>query len=261
MNNEKLVEYYDGLFVTPFHYMVFRDGLCGLRDTDGTMLLPTEYDKIIACQIGLNAEYDRVHRYYLRYDEDYRLFIAADLHEYRADWSTYGQNYVYVCQFKGRYGIIDKDFSLIVPFDFEDIEPLFLDYYSNDSFCCAVKKNGKWGLFSRGRLSIPCIFDGLSSRYYDQSYYTVKQGNKEGIVDKDGNTIVPFEYDWVRKEKCGFVVELNRKQGLFSFNGHPAIPCLFDKIHPISENRVWVEQNKTKSKWIKKDEWTPYDNG
>ena len=260
MNKEKLVEYYDGLFATPFHYMVFRDGLCGLRDTDGTILLPTEYDKIIACQIGLNAEYDRVHRYYLRYDEDYRLFIAADLHEYLSDWSTYGQNYVYVCQFKGRYGIIDKDFSLLVPFEFEDIEPLFIDSYSDESFRCAVKKNGKWGLFSSGKLSIPCKFDGLTSNNYDESYYTVKQGIKTGIVDKDGNTIVPFEYDLVRKEKCGFVVELNRKQGLFSLDGHPAIPCLYDRISVISKNSLYVELNNTKSKWIKKGEWVPYDN-
>ncbi|PNK60460.1 WG repeat-containing protein [Psychrobacter sp. FDAARGOS_221] len=121
------------------------------------------------------------------------------------------------------YGIIDQDNHAIVSFEYQGITRInpnlfyiqksdgfdFVDSNGNlattkkfdkivwsslfDEFF-AVKKDGKWGFINRDfETVIPFEYDKVVEFYDDLA--AVKKNNKFGFIDKDGQTVIPFDYD------------------------------------------------------------------
>ena len=155
---------------------------------------------------------------------------------------------------KNRYGVINGRLEVVVPFEYDEI--VFLS--QSPKYVAMVRKDNKWGVFDceEGALKIPVSYDSISiygsyykakigdanylfddkyekrpdafksfkivSKIYD-SYFFVKVRDREGfgVLDEDGNLILPVKYDNIYCVENGFLT-LTKDNGESVFS-------LFDK--------------------------------
>ena len=60
-------------------------------------------------------------------------------------------------------------------------------------------ENGKYGINKGGKLFIPAQYDYISA--YTDGFFIVEQGGKWGTIDKNGQMIIPLEYDALQYDK------------------------------------------------------------
>lgn len=83
------------------------------------------------------------------------------------------------------------------------------------------------------------IFDGTFTLLK-----TTDAGNKYGMIDTLGNTIIPFIYDKIHP--CGndlATVELNKKVGIADRTGNLVLPIEYDLIHPFVNGVLLVRKD------------------
>jgi hypothetical protein len=87
--------------------------------------------------------------------------------------------------------------------------------------------------------------------------YTHKEGRarvrlngKYGVIDLDGNEVVPLRYDWVDDYQEGRAkVQRNRKWGVIDLDGNELLPCWYDGISRLSYGFIilyWVSSHDFK---------------
>jgi len=105
-----------------------------------------------------------------------------------------------------------------------------------------VKKNGKVGIRGLNNEEIFPIskFDDiLYHQMEEHSYCEVKIGLKVGAIDKQGNEVIPCEYDDINIHQIkegGFAnIEKNGKKGVYDIRQKSLlIPCVYDDIQSFS---------------------------
>lgn len=108
----------------------------------------------------------------------------------KQDFATASQN--------GLYGTIDKSGKVLVPFKYES--PL---YFNEDGFA-GCKRDGKYGIVHRnGDETAKCIH--VESAYMSSGLMCVKQGEKYGFIDYNGNLIIPYNYKHSKSFEHGYV--------------------------------------------------------
>jgi hypothetical protein len=86
-----------------------------------------------------------------------------------------------------KHGYIDINENIIVPFEYDDIDPFNHELAS-------VKKNKKFGFVNRsGKLVIPIQFDN-NSDFQNSGLALVKKNHKFGFIDSSGREIIPLNY-------------------------------------------------------------------
>lgn len=86
----------------------------------------------------------------------------------------------------------------------------------------------------------------LSINYFN-GFAPCKSGNKMGVVDKQGNIVIPPKYDWVEKFEDGLAgVRLDGKWGFVNTKNKVIIPFIYDSVLFFREGFVPVSQAK---KW------------
>jgi hypothetical protein len=95
----------------------------------------------------------------------------------------------------------------------------------------AVISNEEWGLglidITGAELVTP-TYDDLE---WVNGIIVVTNDRKRGVIDRNGNILIPIQYDEIRYMGTGNIhVELNRKQGRYDTSGRMLIPCEFDTI-------------------------------
>ena len=156
----------------------------------------------------------------------------------------------------GKYGCIDNKGNIIIPFIYD-----YIDYFFDG--VAAVEKDGKVGYINRqGEIISPCIFrrcDHCCCEYRfkrgraivylnnQQGYLntkgelTIARNGKWGCVDKDGNTIISFQYDGVGEWSNGLLpVKLNGKWGCINKSEEIIIPYQYDEMGYYSEGYIPV---------------------
>jgi hypothetical protein len=71
--------------------------------------------------------------------------------------------------------------------------------------------------------------------------------NQYGFIDKNGNQVIPLEYDYARGfSECGLaVVSKNGLVGAIDTNGNEVIPFIYQSISDFSADGVaWVVEGK-----------------
>jgi hypothetical protein len=135
---------------------------------------------------------------------------------------------------ESKYGLIDYNSDIIIPFEFEDI-------FSTSLQSIFVKKNGKWGLMDNNRNQLlSCEFefivDAWDNEKENKNYIVVKNG-KFGKVSIGGKEIFPFIYDaittWVEYGPKGHYVLIGEKMGLIDYNGNINVPIEFESVESI----------------------------
>ena len=100
----------------------------------------------------------------------------------------------YIVKKNSKYGVIDKDLNIIIPFEYDDI-------YGFSEGLASVIKNGKLGFIDKAnRLIIPYEYDcpDLSfsgAPYFSEGLVAIKKDGKWGYINKSNKVVIPFIYD------------------------------------------------------------------
>lgn len=123
----------------------------------------------------------------------------------------------------------------------EVIPPIWDDVWYEGTYY-KVKKNGKVGIRGLHNEEILPIDKYNDIWYYqmlEHYYCEVKIGSKYGVIDKQGNEVIPCEYDGVSVQQIkgrGFAdVRKNEKKGVYDIRQKALIiPCIYDDIQSFS---------------------------
>ena len=154
-----------------------------------------------------------------------------------------------------KVGFIDVQGNIAIPFQFEYSEPKFhvssycyhrdhrkrsqteydsFWYYGffSDGYACMIK-NGKYGFIDRnGKTVIPYEYSWASRFHHGTAVVEKKygKGEKYGLIDKNNTLILPIEYDLIQyyPDAEAYEVVKNGKIGLYSGEGKCLIPCQYD---------------------------------
>lgn len=205
-------------------FIISRNKKQGVIDCHGNILIPCIYDDIdfsynddAPIYVCINGKYgfyshDGVEIIPCIYDDAFHFNM-----DYKVSFVKYG----------GKYGLIDINGNTITSFIYDSCDGFV---YFNDGLSI-VEKNGKFGFINAdGKEIIPCIYaeaEDFMNGYacvregktwnlintageiihtdIQKGSYAVyegvlclKKGNKFGVVDLDGNEIIPFIYDEMR---------------------------------------------------------------
>jgi hypothetical protein len=119
------------------------------------------------------------------------------------------------------------------------------DDFKQGCFCyqVIVKIGNKWGVVEQdGDLIIPVIYDAIE--VYDNHYITTKWG-KQGVCFSDGELAVSPRYDAVKPGPDYIVLTKNSKKGALADSGkHLLFPFKYEDIMPCSFNCIGIKQNR-----------------
>jgi WG containing repeat len=150
----------------------------------------------------------------------------------------YDGPYAFV-KMKGKWGIINQQGKVIVPFEFSKISNL--DVGQDQLY--AVVKDKRYGLLSlqSGKLIADCVYekefmfnDGIIPRQGNLS--VVYKNKKAGLVNEKGIEIVPCIYDGGKRPfaeldfDAYFLVRQKNLVGVIDTSGTQVVPCLYEKI-------------------------------
>lgn len=89
-------------------------------------------------------------------------------------------------------------------------------YFSNSSFAY-IKKGQHYGVVSNyGDHIIPCEYGGIQDSY---DHFIVYKDGFSGVLDKEGQIVVPLNYSKVSWYKLGFKAELEDQVHIYNTNG------------------------------------------
>lgn len=284
----------------------FDDGLIGAKrndyygyiDTTGKVRIPFKYDEIGRFYEGIC--YVRKGRKYAFYKASGKaltklwyedLSYAAAQH----DEPYYGVDREYaffeglaMVRRNGKFGYIDQNGK-------EVIRPQYDFAYPFSEGLAKVEKNGKYGFIdSKGRLAVDFQFKDFEIQikeidptqpskptfrngYYDatgffnKGYAVVSKGNKMGIIDQEGNVVVPIKYDFVNQpaENGLVLVRNNWKYGYVNLEGKEVIPPFYEEamsfshgLAAVNKRGVWAfidANNETQIPWELEHVLAPFE--
>jgi hypothetical protein len=147
------------------------------------------------------------------------------------DWAMDFSEGLAAVRIEGKSGFIDKNGEEALPFIYDNVN-------SFSGGLAAVSMDGKWGYIDiTGDFVIPLMYDGAQPFFNGLAVVHVTfnpaHGTKCGIIDKDGNTVVPVEYDWIWFNAMGGFYQTSKdsKQGLLDISGNVILECIYDIIN------------------------------
>lgn len=297
-NTSTGIKIYEGIFFAK------NNDKYGIVDAKGNEILPCTYDEF---KVYDGASLVIKDKKIGTFGDDGKIVIPCE-YDYMDRWGN-AQN-IYYWKKDGKYGA-EIDGQIVVPCQYDKVS-----YLTENCFAC---QNGEfWCLVSGGKEmtlaiydEIDDLYDGLARVKKNGMYtYVTKEGKelsgsferadffrderanvtidgKDGLIDTEGNMIVPCQYFNLRDIATGiyscsrtdesgapqtvidgngkvivpesssrfscidlcsaFVEEADGKQGLRNKDGELIIPCEYDKI---SNNWGWIELTKGGNKGI-----------
>lgn len=94
----------------------------------------------------------------------------------------------------GKPMVINEQGAVIVPPKYERIHII----HQLDEPTFIVSKNGKAGVFTKGKELFPPLYNYMDVHSYE-GFYTVYQNNKCGLINNEGRMVIPVIYDKISK--------------------------------------------------------------
>lgn len=186
--------------------------IVGIVDKNGNVILPNIFYK----SYNNNNQNDLI----LYTDNNYGIFNIKNLR-----WSVpliYDEissinNSLYSTKKNGKYGIIDNNNKIIVPFQWSNINTIsnLENYIIVSETVNNNKLKGIYSLIER-KLTTPCKYSYLT-KIDRQSYFTAYDGSKYNIIDINGNPKFSKWYEDLTipsKGKMNYIVKLDNKYGI-----------------------------------------------
>jgi hypothetical protein len=165
-------------------FKVRRDDLYGYIDSSGAEIIPVKY------QVAADPNGGVILVYYGgssgAYDIRGKLIVPfGDMRpgEFRNGFSS--------VQKDGHYALVNNDGKLLTSFKYD--APIIMNVYGKDTLGC-VKVDKKYGLItSRGSEYTFIYYDVCP--YTQQGLIVARCNGKSGVMNKHGDTVLPFRYD------------------------------------------------------------------
>lgn len=259
-------------------YIVVKEDIhYGLVNLKGEKIIPNEYDEIDRFyhdnnhfEIGPNSDVFAVLK-----DEKWKYVLANN--DYRNnnqyDWiSCQFENNNYIVKQDEKFGVINRLGRIIVPIIYPEI-------HTNCGYYVLYSQKHKGLCDSNGKLMLPLsyanieiisnksaiveketscllfIFDNANASIeYDEirrfygTFCKVTQNGKCGIINDEGEIIIPLIYDYIGYcSKNTIEVVKNHKFGIIDLSGHTVIPVKYDTIE---KKEIRVETDDGAKNWI-----------
>jgi len=275
---------YDGIFNDGGNLIIVeKNGKKGVINSEGKQIVPLEYDGVEVAhgkndcgglievhKINKNADstHGEKRKYYGLYNSDGSVLIQCDKNDYESIniQSNKGYGYeglaevhvfekleidsIYDMVFQKQANGIDNEIDYVlksikytrltksgVLLENGTLNTSYDDYRIYGKGLITVRKNNKEGLLNKkGEIIIPVIYDDLKP--YANNMVEVKlDGKGRGLLDVKGKKIVPIgRYKSLDVNPERVIVEnSNRQKGVLSLNGEVVIPMgLYDRIYEES---------------------------
>ncbi|SCI70627.1 KWG Leptospira [uncultured Clostridium sp.] len=148
-------------------------------------------------------------------------------------------NGAYIVEERNKYGVVNSKGNIILPIKYDEIRDI-------DKNLIFIRKDNKYGAFNtQGKETIPIEFDSIgvidnapsvrAVTFDKDDLIEVCLNNKYGIVNQKGKYIIPAEYDDLSYLGEGVIVfKKNNKYGAFNKLGKIIIPNKYDEISASS---------------------------
>lgn len=218
-----------------------RNGLVAVRkrtkwgyvNSKGKEITPFKYDRLFNFSEGLSVF--MLNDKYGFLDESGKEVFTAQY----AEADNFFGGFAFVAQRKDtvlKYALINKKGALLTDYEFDYFENNFREGFA------LVQKTEKYGLLDKeGKYMVPVICEREDiSDYFEFSNITairVKFNEKMGVISFKGDTLVPFEYDYI--ENADFendkvvLVGRGNKRGWYDVDKkREVIPLVYEEIMP-----------------------------
>lgn len=265
-------------------FLVSQNYRWGVVDTTGNVLIPIKYHEITAYTSGVYGyryqkrwgfiKSDGTHLTSARYDEivevqgDYALIKKYNKYGvfklstgkeiipplYRSphngdylEWGYDEYDHIMCWQKDGKYGAIDSNGVIIVPFKYDNYFSTYNLSYAKDEdriYPTEVWRNDKkYWVDSKGN-EIFGQYSDYKSNWSTSYYFITYANNKYGLLNEKGKFLVSPIYDKIQlatasTEEYFLLFEITKKKqvGLMDSLGQVIIPCVYDKIIVINSKR------------------------
>ena len=181
-----------------------KNNLFGLKNDDGTVILPTKFYKDF---IEKAKEFSLQELVKIKFvDIQYKLQPNG--------------TYIFTNK-KSKEGLKKYNSELVVECKYDWI----YDFESNG--LAVVGLNNKHGLINeRGEVVVKCKYDWIYN-FQPNGLVVVELNNKQGFMNEKGKEVAECKYDWINDFQSNglAVVELDKKLGLINEKGEIVVEC------------------------------------
>lgn len=247
------------------------DGKYGLKNSEGVVLIPTEYDEIKSAGCSgrdwrlrkgekwgevnergewiFDVEYDEINP---RYEGGYFLtkngkmgfcdsdgdlimdFLYDKLENFSSSWE--GAK----AKIDDKWGYVNQEGIVVVPIKYDDV-----DLEANGMI--KVKKNEKYGFYNtKDNIIIPAEFD--RAYYFISSHpneVEVKKGNAWGVINTLGETIIPCDYEHISIDAQNvYRVEKDGLYGIIDKDGNILFPFKYRDLGAFDKDGIAYAENE-----------------
>jgi len=148
-----------------------------------------------------------------------------------------------VMQLDGKWGMLDENAKTVLPFIFDDIEFI-------DSHTIFAKYNGLYGIMYIGRQHGFRLTESINWRIepsldilwfdnFSEGLAVVHTLDGTGVVDIDGNFVIPPTFRGIHRFEHGLAVAFNNEQRAGVINGEGVAVIPFEFLHLQSSSHGW----------------------
>jgi uncharacterized protein (TIGR02145 family) len=202
--------------------IVWKNGLCGFRNSKGKMITPIKFENAYKLKDGLACVFISKKYGYINKSGVIIVPVIYDVTEYFMGSHDY-DFYCGLTEVKqnNKYGFVNKKGIVKIPIIYDSVG------YFNENLV-SVCLNHKYGyLNSFGEIVVPLIYDFATS--FKNGFGEVSLRGKYGFVNTKGQLVIPCKYDHVKRFSEGLAaVCINNKFGFINSTGELVLPNIFD---------------------------------
>lgn len=216
----------------------------GYIDKDGQLIIPFEFDAIVAGEGGESLEFNDFSEGLAAISKNDKYgFIDTKgkvVIEPKYEWASSFSNGLAIVSAEGLYGAIDKQGKTVIPFEYQALANF------HDGFATAARPpkdpedyESKYGLINKqNEVVIPFMYESMGN--LSESLIAVKKDGKWGYVDTKNKAIIPItlKYEMVNDFSDGLAAVFsyeensdNLKYGYIDKTGKLVIPMQFIKAY------------------------------
>ena len=216
----------------------------GYIDKDGQLIIPFEFDAIVAGEGGESLEFNDFSEGLAAVSKNDKYgFIDTKgkvVIEPKYEWASSFSDGLAIVSVEGLYGAIDTQGKTVIPFEYQALA----DFH--DGFAAAARPpkdpedyESKYGLINKqNEVVIPFMYESMGN--LSESLIAVKKDGKWGYVDTKNKAIIPItlKYETVNDFSDGLAAVFsyeensdNLKYGYIDKTGKLVIPMQFIKAY------------------------------
>ena len=212
---------------------VKRDEKWGCIDTSGNEVIPVIYDDVNLWELNSKIIVESSGKYGVVSADG--TVIVPPIYDYIPTHVTYGRrdvntpvNCPFVVVEEGKYWILDNDGNKQGYFEGD----YWIDSFGDGLFLVCDKEFKKYGYLNlAGSLTIPLLYD-YANPFSDGQASVETDGNWK-IIDKTGSDVFPFDYydNVISSREETICVSKDEKYGIIDFEGNVLVPLEYNLVY------------------------------